>query len=489
MARNYVEWFVDFVKKNKFLCLVFLLSTLFLFFQHYKHLTWDFSSYVLNAKYLFYGGSYFEILRPPLVSVILGLFLFLGTMSQYIFILITSLLFFIATVVLSDTIFREKSIKKETARFLFYFFSLSAYVLSYAVIAGTELLSLSFLYLFIAFVLKKKVSGHFLGLGILARYNLFMFVPFLFFSKSYKIILKNIGLAFLVLAPWLLFNYFKYGNFMASIIDSLTLNILNRDYLFEPFILAPLFAVIGVFLPFFLVGLILAIKRIIKNKGYRYENIVLLLIVFLVLYDFITNPQKDVRFLFNLILPVAYFSTLGFCFLINRFKNVEKVGAYSVLALFVIFLVMVFGLFYNTNNLDPRIGLKDAADDIYLLKLENCEILSPSWVSVSYYTENVYPFHDGSIKDLVEQNKTILIFKDENSIDFSIRNFDNFKDLVLYETEEYVFYSNGPDNCAEKYVYDIPYTRYEFCPNLARKFEKFGLKESFEKICFIFNKN
>jgi len=486
MFKRYFDLFVKFVKENKFLFAIFLISTCFFIFQHHKQLTWDFSSYVLNARYLFYGGNYFEILRPPLVPFILGIFLFLGKFSEYIFIFISSLLFFISCVIFSDEVFKWNRLKKENVRFIFYFFSLSSYVLFYGLMAGTELISVSFLGLFIVFVLKKKVSGHFLGLGMLARYNFFIFFPLLFFNKNYKIILKNLGFAFLIFCPWLLFNYFKYGNFIASVIDSLTLNVLNRGYLYEPFTLTPLILVVGWFLPFFLIGIFVCIKKIFENRGGRYTNVILFLATFLILYDFITNPQKKLRFLFNFVLPVAYFSSAGFFLILNKFKKIRK---HTVVVLFIIFLVIVAGFFSAFYKIDYNSLFSNAADDVRSLGLEDCEIVSPDWVPVAYYTENVYPFYDGSIVEAVEQNKTVLIFKKLDSIDFTKRDLFLLDDLKFYETEDYVFYSNGPEVCSEKYIYEEPYTDYVFCPNLARKFEGIGLKEKFEKLCFVFNKN
>ncbi|PIU01939.1 hypothetical protein COT68_00550, partial [bacterium (Candidatus Torokbacteria) CG09_land_8_20_14_0_10_42_11] len=54
----------DFIKKNKVITILFCLATAFFVIQHATGLSWDFIVYVLNAKYLFAKGFYFEWERP-----------------------------------------------------------------------------------------------------------------------------------------------------------------------------------------------------------------------------------------------------------------------------------------------------------------------------------------------------------------------------------------------------------------------------------------
>lgn len=481
--------FFSFFKSNLLIFVLFFVSTILLFFYHYKNFSWDFASYILNAKYLFYGGDYFELLRPPIMPTILGLFLYLGKLSEYIFILVSSAIYFVANIMLADVLFKNYKIRKETARFVFYFFGLSIYVMLYGILAGTELISISFLMLFLAFVLKKKVSGHFLALGMLARYNLFIFSPFLFFSKNYKTILKNVGLVFLIFMPWLLFNYVNYGNFFASIIDSMTLNILNRGYLVQPFTFEPVLLIIGGALPLFLLGIFVSIGDIMKSSKKRYFNIVFWIVGILVLYDFVTNPEKKIRFLFNFVLIVSYFSSLGLFFIADRVKNSEKFQKYLVNGFFILFIFTSIVFFILVFGMNQTNSFNLAAQDIDNLGMSDCEILSPHWVQVTYYSGNVYPLHDQPIQEMVESNRTVLIFKNLEVIDFSQDDLRHLEKYVYYETSDYVFYSNGPEECSPKYIYNKPYTNYVFCPNIARRFEQFGLKETIENLCFKFNKN
>jgi hypothetical protein len=209
----------------------------------------------------------------------------------------------------------------------------------------------------------------------------------------------------------------------------------------------------------------------------------------LIVFDFATKPEKNVRFLFNFVLPSAYFSSIGFFFLVEKLRKVKRIKFYSILILFVIFLVTIISLFSGLQKFEYSVVFSSAAKDIKELGLENCEILSPVWVPVAYYSENVYPFKDGAVDKLVGENKTILFFKNLESKDLTARNFSQFDDVKLYETEKYVFFSKGNESCAPKYVYNFSYAKNNFCFNLARTFEKIKIEEDFEKLCLILNKN
>ena len=55
--------FYQFIKSNKLMILLFIASTIFFLYQHHVAFSWDFNSYVLNAKYWFADGNYLEDFR------------------------------------------------------------------------------------------------------------------------------------------------------------------------------------------------------------------------------------------------------------------------------------------------------------------------------------------------------------------------------------------------------------------------------------------
>src|SRR3989344_5483964 len=94
----------EFILNNILLTILFLISTIFFISQHYLDLSWDFSAYVINAKFFFYGGDYYEVYRAPLISIFLGIFLILSKFGEYLYILFVCVLFFYSNIRLSKTL-------------------------------------------------------------------------------------------------------------------------------------------------------------------------------------------------------------------------------------------------------------------------------------------------------------------------------------------------------------------------------------------------
>ncbi len=479
------------IKENKEVVALFLLSTIFFIFQHKFFLSWDFSAYLLNARYLFSGGTYFELYRAPVTPVILGIFLIFQKFGSYLYLLLASGLFFYGNVKLSNSLFSTylKSRKnKRFLRFLFYFFSLSGFVLLYGTYAGTELLGLAFFELFLAGIINKKISGHYLGLAMLIRYNFLIFFPFLLFSKDYKKIIKNILTFMLILFPWLLFNYLNFGNWFASIIDSYALNVYLRTSLTQPFDVLEILKMMGWFLPFFIIGLVASVKNLFKSKK-NLDNrftVLFILIFVLMLIDVINIPFKVTRYLFNLSLPIAFFSAIGLFFLKERFKIPKRI---IIRILFIVFLITVFALllyFYSIRNYDDRFS--NAAEDIVNLKIQECEILSPHWVHVTYYTENIYPLGENDINQSIRQNKIILIFKEDSTMDDLFNKSDIKKYPILLEKEKYIFLgkANVSEDCPKKYIYNRPMIN-NHCEILSTKFVKIGIDKIMFDSCKLIN--
>ena len=125
--------FSHFLQKNKLIILLFLSSTSFFLYQHKNYWSWDFSAYLLNAKYWFNDGNYFEWYRPPLTPLLLGILGILNwKLSEYLYIIFVSTLF-----AFSCLKFEKVFIDKDPT--LFYALMLSPFLLSNGLFAGTEL--------------------------------------------------------------------------------------------------------------------------------------------------------------------------------------------------------------------------------------------------------------------------------------------------------------------------------------------------------------
>ena len=484
---------LEFFKKNKFCTLLFFIST-FLFLYQHLNIGWDFRAYVLNAKYLFYDGTYFETLRSPMVSLFLGFFLLFGKLSEYLYIIFVSCLFFYSSIKLSDVIFKKwtKKFDKYFLRFVFYFFSLGTFTFLYGLNGGSELLALSFFELFLIYFLSNKLSGLFLGLAFLTRYSFLTFFPFLFLNRNFKKIGKNILLFFAIIFPWFLFNRLKFGNWFTSFVDAYANNVFLRDYLFISFNPNELFLVVRWFLPLFLIGLIFCLFKLFsfRSKNWFESNkvyIIFFLLFFIVIWNYLGIPLKQIRYLFNLILPVAFFSTIGLLFLILKFKKIK-----FFIKLILIFLFLISSLFLFVQ-FDAQKGINDkyydAAEDIYNLNISDCLILSPHWVMVTYYTENIYPLFGNRISNSILKDEIILVFYSEHTIDHIFKMEDLSDYPKLYETEEYVFLVKenfDVNSCAKKYVYDQTYVT-NHCKILSEKFKSYNLDSFVLKMCKFVN--
>src|SRR3989338_9343912 len=79
---------------KKALFFLYLFSTIFFLWQHTTGISWDFTSYVLNAKYIFSNGLYFEWYRAPLMPFMLGILSVFGwKLAEYLFIVLVSSLY------------------------------------------------------------------------------------------------------------------------------------------------------------------------------------------------------------------------------------------------------------------------------------------------------------------------------------------------------------------------------------------------------------
>lgn len=484
---------VIFSQKNPLLLILLALSTFYFVYQHIINFNWDFAAYVLNARYMFYGGNYFELYRAPLTYFLLAPLVVFGVAGESIYIFLVSILFLYGNVKLSDAIFSKSAkISREHIRFIFYFFSMGGFVLAFGFLTGSELLNLALLELFLAYVLSGKISGHFLGLAFLARYNSIMFFPIMFFYKDYKKIVKNILLFLGVIFPWFLYNFLVYGNWFASFIDSYTLNIHLRDYLFQNFHVSMLYALINWFVVFLIIGLAYSSYILFRKWNLSRDKFVIglfLIVGILVFYEFSHIPLKFVRYLFNLSLVVAFFSSLGVIFLIKRFNKYKKI----IIALLMLSFIITFAGMVNEahKNQVYNIPFEQAAEDIFALNITECEILSPHWVPMNYITGNVRPLGRNDLSTSIKSNKAALIFTGVSTIDdlFNMNKLDDYPHLI--KRDRYVILANGNlsnTNCIKAKHYSERVTNSP-CVIVGEKMEEYHLGGISRKICEVINFN
>ena len=416
---------LKFLEKKWFLILCFVLATLFFLFQHFKGISWDFMVYSMNAQYFFGNQFFFEWLRPPLAPLLIGIFGFLGDKAaEFFYIILISFLH-----LLSSKLFSKKFGIHEN---YFYILSLSFFVLINGLNVGSELLVLSMIQFFLAFF-GTGWSPLFLGLAFLTRYNSFIFLPLLLFNWNLKKIIRDVLIFLLTISPWFIYNYIKTGNFLYGFVNSYALNVAFREYYIMGFDFMHVLLVINFLIPFFIIGLIFALRKF--NK--KHFMILLLLIFSLASYS--TIPFKTPRYLFFLVLPAVYFS----CMFFKRFKPRK-------ILLLILIVVNIFALF-SVNYLFEIDDVHQYEEPINYA--ENCLVMSNAWVHLNYLGREAEP---APTKDMIGrelgEGKVLILYKHVVEPEYVsekefLYNFD-----VIKETDKYIVLGEI-SGCREKERY------------------------------------
>ena len=460
-----IQRIIDWVKKYKYILLIFLLATSFFIIQHIFVLSWDFISYTLNARHIFDNGIYFETFRPPLTSFIIGLIAQISgyPASEIIYIVLVNILFCISVVLLSKRINFNSEI--------FYLILLTPLVLFYGLLNGTELLSITLLMFGIYFILKNNwVSGLFIGLSALTRYSGIAFGLFLLFHKGIKNKIKSIILFCITFVPWLIYNRIELGNFFTSVADQYFQNIVSRigvgqtpqllHFIYIQSILF-LFTIFG--LIFVIYKCIQSIRKSVPEINVRLSIIMLLLSVFTI-FAYFTTPFKDLRYLFPMMLPIAYFTYIGIIFVLSKINNNKQRNLFSIkldfrrlywilIILLLISSVIILIINYNVDgNLKEK--YTDAITIINTKSLQECVMYSDNWIFFNYLDKNIvllpieiYPLH-------IDAYTQKVLFLDLNNYNLNTLNLLQNKFPTIYKNNQFIILGNIND-CKKKADYPI----------------------------------
>ena len=433
---------IKFFKENKLITFLFVFSTVFFIYQHSLGIYWDFASYSLNAQYLFSDGNYFEWLRTPLPSFLIGLFTFFifpYQIAEYFYILFVSLLFLFSCIKFAKSFGLDQT--------LFYTLILNPFLILTSFVAGAELLSFSFLLLFLSYLFSDKPlcrvkSGVSYALACLSRYNCFPYVILIFFSKNIKKNIIFIILFFIIiiltLSPWLFFNYNKTGHILTSIGNSHALNIKYRNYMFQQPSVLHFLMVGNLLIPFFIFGL--------KKFKFNRKNFIIVLVFIITLISYLTIPVKECRYLFNLILPLAYFSYLY----IERIKNSKVI--FSVLSVSTISFLLILSLFgFSIGYLNPP------KKEFYEINIsQNCSFASNQWVPLNYLGyPSAPPPREQKIDNYINEGYRIVIYYGLEP-DYSTNMTFLRKFPVIKETKDYIILGNV-SKCKYIHKFDSTY--------------------------------
>jgi hypothetical protein len=435
-----------FSRENIGIFLLFIISTCWFAYQHSAFISWDFSVYVLNAKYLFEEGYYFELLRAPFTPFLIGMIAFLTgwKLAEYVYILIVSLLFLFSSCRLAESLkFNE---------FYFYAISLNFFILLHGLLNGTELLSLSFFQLFLANLIKNKDSGYWLSFASLTRYSFLAFSPLLIFYKNWKKMLFNFLVFLIPWLPWLAFNYLKYGNVFASVADNYALNVMYRKEIAQPFNLFHFLLATNFLLPFISIGLLITLYRL---SNYARKSLIIFLkrkteismffVLLISIFIYSNTPLKEARYLFPTCTPSFYFSYIGIK------KIWKKRFSYVLILPILSFLSLFFYILYiqpPTFQKESKIFI-DSIETLKSLNLSECSIMSNGWVLLNYFGQPSKPLLRMELLSYyLKEGETILLFTHENE-QFS-------QTYLIYKSENYIILKNKTE-CKKKEIFNIPY--------------------------------
>jgi hypothetical protein len=485
--------FQNFIKKYQLVLLILFVTTTFFLIQHFFVLSWDFISYVLNAKNMFNSGLYFETFRPPLTSFIIGLIAqIVGyPIAEVIYIIVVSVLFCISVVLLS----KQLNFNAE----LFYLILVTPFVLHFGLINGTELLSVTLLLLGIYFIIKNNwISGLFIGLSALTRYTGIVFGVILLFHKGINKKIKAIILFCITFVPWFIYNRLKFGNFFTSIADQYHQNIVSRQDMIQIPKLIHFINIQSLLFIFTIIGILYISYKIIKKIKDKYPDIRISIIMFIILgyttYSYFTTPFKEARYLFAAMLPIGYFTYIGVDLVLHKIKNKKtKFSKYYSQALFWILLILLITvsitllLITQKETAQFKNNFKEGIDFIYKNHWQDCVMYSENWIYFSYLDENIIMLPiEIYLEDIPKQNNRVL-FLYLNSHNPDTREA-LLKNLNLIATNKNFLVFGNLENCRKKSEYIdlfyIPNSLYTNPCNIL-----FNKIRPVEEICYFINKN
>lgn len=397
----------------------YILSTFLMLFQHSMGWNWDFAVYSMNGEAFFHGGIYLEWLRPPLASFIMGFFQFFVSrrISEYLFILTVSILFFYSSKEVAETYNMDLN--------HLYPLTLTPAAILFATSHGTEMLGLSFAMLLFSDI-KNYRGGLWLSLAFLSRYTYGILMPLVLLQRDWRKMLKTLAALTIPVSIWLFFNWIKTGNPLTSILNYLALNVLFRT-ISETL---PLENLVLIALPSIL--MVLAFYRESVRRRVEFTSISKIFLTgftALNLFIYFSSNLKPLRYLYPLVLPVGFVSA----------KITESADYRNLIYIFAV-LNLVLG---GAAVLERGIGHSEPFQDVS--SRVNCMTESNSWAMINYAgTPSRPPLEVSATESSLNVN---------NSLERARNGYRiiDFGDKIFGELEE----SKRPPLIEERYNYKI----------------------------------
>jgi len=399
---------------------------------------WDYVVYLANAQHLFGQTDFFEWMRPPLFPLVISVFNLFGVAGRLLFVVLeTTGLFWLSFKV---------SKKLDLDPGIFTLFLCQPAFLIFSVTEGTELPSLIFLMGFVYFFLKNDpLSGFFLGLGTITRYSFFYLIPLTLLLPGIRRKTKAFFFSCLPLGAWMLINKAYTGNLLTSIADNYALNkIFRGEYIDGPVPYAFILLIFGYCAALSAAYFYLMFRRkklTFFGKGRINKDILFILIIVLTFIPFLTMPLKVVRYLYLILLPLAYFSTR----LLEELKvpalrkGLLGLSFVHLAALFIVSICLIFGLFPGEEyGISSDELARDSVDVLKSLNLNKGQVMSNAWPFLNHYgIPSVPPPGTGDLDYRIFDGQVLALVKGHYLAETGFENgMNNASDYpVIYEDD------------------------------------------------------
>ena len=378
----------DWIVANPVLVVMAVGVSTLLLYQQSLGWNWDFVVYSMNGEYLLHGGSYIEWYRPPVAPLVIGFLMFLVPqwLAEYLFVLLTNLLFLYAVHRLSLTIDIERQ--------YLYLMAMTPVVIFNATMTGTELLSVAFLTLFIA-DLRQPRAGLWIAGAILTRYTMGLFLPLILLQGRVRKIVPTTALAAVPGMAWLGYNWVRLGDPFASLANSYALNVKFRT-LTEAVSLIDIASL--TILPLGAAALYLYRTDTIPIDMRRPAiPAALVLVAVLGMWSYFTTPVKPLRYMFPLVPVLAVIGGGA----LQRLRP-SRTTIWLLAGLFLI----GGGLLIQADPPGPAEPYQRAAAEI-----GDCQVASNVWPQISYAGVPAEPAaSDTEVRDRLERGYKVAIF-------------------------------------------------------------------------------
>jgi hypothetical protein len=202
-----------------------------------------------------------------------------------------------------------------------------------------------------------------------------------------------------------------------------------------------------IYVPLALLGVCLAYRR-----GFREIDYITLVFAGLTLFSYWNLTVREIRYLFNLTLPVSYFAAYSIENLVN------KADKYKKPVLFVLIISMNFTATYCFIKLSLPLGFYEGADAVK----GECMVMSNAWPQLNYIGVPSQPYPPQSdVRGCIGDGKRILLYLSPKVVGPEYRYSRKFIETLPIIVENQYFILLGNESvCAPKRRVDMSYIDY-----------------------------